>query len=220
MNNYKLYVHIAPNGKRYYGITSTKPKYRWNNGKGYKDNPYFTKAINKYGWNNIKHEVLLDGLTKHEAQELEQYMIQWYDTANRDYGYNLSLGGESGNHSEETKQKISKSIKDKMLSDEYKDKLRKAKLGKKHSEEHNQQISKAMKKGKDHPGANSVICLTTKRIFFTVKDAAAYYNVHHGNISKCCRGERKTTGKYGGQKLVWKYLNHRHNKTYRVKKGA
>ena len=80
--NYKLYVHIAPNGKRYYGITKQDVKKRWGYGYGYSRNQYFYKAINKYGWNNIEHIVLHEGLDKEEAQELEQYMIQWYNTAN------------------------------------------------------------------------------------------------------------------------------------------
>ena len=111
MNNYKLYVHICPNGKRYYGITKQEPKRRWLSGAGYRNNQYFFRAINKYGWDNIEHIVLFDSLTEHEAKELEQYMIQWYNTANYKYGYNQSLGGDGGYSgyklSEETKRKKS-----------------------------------------------------------------------------------------------------------------
>ena len=45
-NNYKVYVHIAPNGKRYYGITKQEVEKRWANGKGYKGNEHFINAIN------------------------------------------------------------------------------------------------------------------------------------------------------------------------------
>ena len=31
MDNYKVYIHIFPNNKVYIGITSQKPKRRWNN---------------------------------------------------------------------------------------------------------------------------------------------------------------------------------------------
>ena len=47
--NFCVYMHISPNNKRYIGLTSRKPEHRWNNGKGYKGNSYFTNAINKYG---------------------------------------------------------------------------------------------------------------------------------------------------------------------------
>ena len=50
---YTVYKHITPSGKVYIGITSIKPDKRWNRGKGYKDNIYFSNAINKYGWDNI-----------------------------------------------------------------------------------------------------------------------------------------------------------------------
>lgn len=133
--NYKLYVHIAPNGKRYYGITKQKPEKRWANGKGYNTNQYFTRAIDKYGWNNIQHIVLHEGLNEEEAKELEQYMIQWYDTANREYGYNISLGGESYNHSEETKKKIGEASKGRRHTEETKRKMSEAQKGKRTGEE-------------------------------------------------------------------------------------
>lgn len=35
---YIVYVHIFPNGKKYFGITSKAPNQRWENGKGYDKN--------------------------------------------------------------------------------------------------------------------------------------------------------------------------------------
>ena len=61
-------MHICPNGKKYIGITGRKPQYRWNNGKGYLANEYFTNNINKYGRENIKHIILYQNLTKKEAE--------------------------------------------------------------------------------------------------------------------------------------------------------
>ena len=91
----KLYVHInKANGKRYYGITSQKANQRWQNGRGYQYNEYFTRAIEKYGWDNFEHIVLFDNLTKDEANLLEQMYIALYDTTNPNKGYNMTLGGE------------------------------------------------------------------------------------------------------------------------------
>ena len=106
--NYKLYVHIAPNGKKYYGITGQEPENRWKKGNGYYTQ-YFYRAIKKYGWDNIEHIVLQEDLDEEEAKELEQYMIQWYNTNNPNYGYNISLGGEGSpgvSPSEESRQKM------------------------------------------------------------------------------------------------------------------
>lgn len=61
---YTVYMHITPSGKRYIGITCRKPEYRWNNGKGYEANEHFYSAINKYGWDNIKHVIVLSGVSR------------------------------------------------------------------------------------------------------------------------------------------------------------
>ena len=58
-NNWTVYMHITPNNKKYIGITSQIPNKRWRNGKGYKK-CLFLNAIKKYGWGNIKHEILFD----------------------------------------------------------------------------------------------------------------------------------------------------------------
>lgn len=109
-NNYIVYMHISPNNKRYIGLTCQKPEYRWNNGKGYKHNSYFTRAIEKYGWDNFKHIIIAKGLTEDEAKWLEIELIREWDSINRDKGYNLTKGGEGTNGlicSEETRKKIS-----------------------------------------------------------------------------------------------------------------
>lgn len=65
-NNYCVYKHTSPSGKVYIGQTSINPLDRWQNGKGYKKQAFYN-AIKKYGWENIKHEILYDNLTKEEA---------------------------------------------------------------------------------------------------------------------------------------------------------
>ena len=77
-HNYTVYMHICPNDKKYIGITGRNPQYRWNKGKGYLANEYFTNAINKYGWENIKHIILYKNLTKEEAEEKEIELIAFY----------------------------------------------------------------------------------------------------------------------------------------------
>lgn len=111
-NNYTLYMHIFPNNKVYIGITIQKPKQRWKKGKQY--NEYMKKAIQKYGWENIKHEILYENLSKEEAEQKEIETIKYYRANERDFGYNISNGGfHQGNVSEETKKKISKANKGK-----------------------------------------------------------------------------------------------------------
>ena len=60
--NFSVYKHTFPNKKVYIGITGLKPQYRWNSGKGYKNQLVINRAIQKYGWNNIEYNLLQDGL--------------------------------------------------------------------------------------------------------------------------------------------------------------
>lgn len=89
-----VYIHTSPSNKYYVGITSQKLNDRWRNGKGYKSNDYFTKAINKYGWDNIRHEVVASELTEEEAKNLEIELITKLQSNDRKHGYNITAGGD------------------------------------------------------------------------------------------------------------------------------
>lgn len=131
MENYKVYVHITPNGKLYFGITHMKPEYRWlSTGKGYLNCTLFWRAIQKYGWDNIQHIILLEGLSKEVACECEKYLISKYKSNNVKYGYNNSFGGESGSYGHtltpEQRKKISEANKGHIVSEETRRKIGKA----------------------------------------------------------------------------------------------
>lgn len=119
-----------------------KPTYRWSNGKGYKESCRFYNAIQKYGWDNFKHEILFENLTKEEAEQKEIELIGFYKSNQREYGYNIQNGGNSiGKISEETKKILSELNKGenhprygKHLSAETKEKISIANKGKKFSE--------------------------------------------------------------------------------------
>lgn len=97
IKHYCVYCLLFPNKKRYIGLTGKKPEHRWNNGEGYCYQTFVYNAIKKYGWDNIEHIILKDELTKLEAQELEKYYIDFYKTTDKNYGYNLTFGGEGHN---------------------------------------------------------------------------------------------------------------------------
>ena len=110
--NYCVYKHTFPNGKVYIGITCQKPTIRWrNDGSGYKPvKGKVTKiwnAIQKYGWENVNHEILLDNLSKEEAEQKEIELIAFYNSTDDDYGYNISNGGNSPSVTLEIREKIS-----------------------------------------------------------------------------------------------------------------
>ena len=77
---------------------------------------------------------------------------------------------------------------------------------------------KGKREGKNSTNRKSVICLTTKKIFFTTKEAGRYYNCDNSSIAKCCKGKYKWAGKLpDGTPLIWKKLIWEHNKIYRIK---
>ena len=94
MKTYSVYEHVFPNGKRYIGI-SCEPEKRWNGGHGYDTQPKMKRAIRSYGWNNIEHNIICEGLPKEQAERLEMYLIDKLDTINN--GYNVSIGGDNIN---------------------------------------------------------------------------------------------------------------------------
>lgn len=109
---YSVYVHITPKEKRYIGITSLPVNDRWQNGLGYRKNTYFFRAIQKYGWQNIQHKVLLDDLNEDEATAVEKWLISQYRTNESQYGFNLTSGGERGKeYNDDIKQKMSENRK-------------------------------------------------------------------------------------------------------------
>lgn len=93
---YTVYKHITPDGKVYIGATKQEVNRRWQNGIGYKTQPFW-KAIEQFGWNNIIHEIVADNLSEEDAHLLEQKTITDLKANNPQYGYNIQIGGNSSN---------------------------------------------------------------------------------------------------------------------------
>lgn len=112
---YIVYQHISPSGKYYIGITSSSIEKRAGDGgvnylKKNKSckfvHDHFARAIIKYGWNNFKHEIISDNLTKSEACAQEQFWIAFYKE--RGISYNNTAGGEGIRDYKFTKEQIEK----------------------------------------------------------------------------------------------------------------
>ena len=151
---YTVYQHKNKiNGKIYIGITMQKPEIRWGkNGNNYKSSPHFYSAIQKYGWDNFEHNILFTGLTKEEVCLKEQELIQYFNSMNREFGYNSTSGGDVFTMNEEIKQKISQALMGNQngfghpCSEEKKKKISEAQKGRKFTEEHKQKLSEAAQK--------------------------------------------------------------------------
>ena len=213
------------NGKIYIGQTVKKFKRRYTaNGEGiervynhhlnYKNNnryynTHLVNAIKKYGFDAFEVIEIFDiAFSKKELDIKEIYYIEKFDCIKN--GYNRIEGGGGVRLFGEDNPFY----------------------GMKHSEKSREKISKhhADVKGKNNPKAKeSVICLTTKRIFFTASEASEYYKLNNkcAAIRNCCKGYNmkknekikvKSAGKLpNGTPLIWRFVIWKHNKRYRIK---
>ena len=230
VREYTVYKHMSPSGKVYIGITSKKPEYRWDNGNGYRHNKHFYSAILKYGWSNIKHEILFTGLTKEQAEAKEIELIKLFNSTDSRYGYNIESGGNANKAlSEATKEKIRQATLGKRVgkdnpfygkthSKEVRVKLSIVNTGSHHSEETRAKMSLSHKGKKGYWTGKHHSKETREKISLghhkpvIQKDKsgniiATYHNCNYAqtmtgilHIDECCKGYRKTAGGY-----CWEY---------------
>lgn len=154
-NTFIVYKYTSPSGKIYIGKTSKKLENKRKNNHKHKamnkesKNRWY-RAIRKYGFENMKYEVLCYVSSNETALIMEEAIIKQFKSNDFSIGYNSNTGGiyASGYlHSKEAKKKISDANKGKIVSSETKEKIRKAKTN--ISEETRKKISDA-NKGKKH----------------------------------------------------------------------
>lgn len=154
-----IYCAISPSGKKYYGFSSNFEKRKIKHQKDFKKirQSYFYTAIRKYGFDSIQwiivETVQSDNLPQLKIllSEREKYWIQKDKTYLKEFGYNMTLGGEGKlgyETSLETKSKMSFAKRN--MTQETKDKIadyRKGKFsgmkGKEHSEKTRNQMKKS-----------------------------------------------------------------------------
>lgn len=88
---YKIYKLTLKN-KCYIGITKQEKLYnRCQYGSGYEKNKKFYDDICKFGWNEVRQEILEEVETKEEALEKEREYILKFESNNPDKGYNSHI---------------------------------------------------------------------------------------------------------------------------------
>ena len=126
-------------GKMYIGQTIQDLEERWRGHRSSKSNcRYLKSAIKKYGIYNFEFK-LICVCFDNDMDKFENDYIKKYNTLVPN-GYNLREGGNGGRHNEETKQKISESLKNRtdiIYS--------KNQLGRPHTEEIKKKISNSLK---------------------------------------------------------------------------
>lgn len=205
-NKYIVYKHTTPSGKVYIGITKNSPTKRWGAGSGYKNNIAFRNAIYKYGWKNIKHEILLENLSQSEAFYAEKYLIRWYKL--HKISYNVTDGGEgtlgviAWNKgipcSEETKRKIGEANRGSNNAWWHRD----------FSEEHKRHISESKKGIATKVSRVLQFTITGEFIkeYSSISEASRTLGIDGSAITKCCRGKRNKVGNF-----KWRYKDENTN---------
>lgn len=136
---YYIYCHTFPNGKRYIGITRTSPERRWGKGRNYSTCPLMNRAIQKYGWENIKHEIIDTAESREDAEAKERHYIWLFMSDQPDHGYNVLPGGD---------------VADNPLTDEIRYKLGNGQRGKSRTDEDKARISAGVRDKFSRPGSN------------------------------------------------------------------
>lgn len=190
MKKFSVYVITCmPNGKMYVGMTSQVVSKRIANGKKYVGR--LGKAISKYGWEAFTYKVVCDGLDIEDAKALETSLIEQLDTRNPSKGYNTTKGGEcmfiGHSQTDETRDKISRSLKGVVFTDEHRKRISDAKSGARHHA-----AKKVYQYAKDG---------TLVKVWDYMGEAAKAVGVTKSSISHACVGITKTC-----QGFTWSYV--------------
>lgn len=186
------------------------------------DNDYLQKAWNKYGESQFSFYVV-EECPIEDLDAKEKYYIEYYDSINREKGYNLKTGGQDNGAivCDEVKAKISNALKRAYSNDsnlverrrqsalmqwsnpETKEKIcgeNNGMYGKTHTEEARKKIGERAK-GRISANRNltPIICLETNHIYDCVAEAAQTLHILSSDILRVCRGQRKTAGGYHWQ---------------------
>ena len=187
--NYIIYkITNKINGKIYIGQTIGSLSARWH--KHCRTNSKcmaLKNAIQKYGKENFTIKLISHCESLNLANHREEYYIKIMKSLNP-MGYNILLGGNNRVLSENTKNKISKTLKGRKQTVV-------------HKKNHLKGIQKRFRENKPHPNSinalqkncekwkKPVICLENNRIFKSVSEAARYINSNSSNVSKQINGK-------------------------------
>jgi group I intron endonuclease len=189
------------NGKVYVGQTTENvPEDRWDKHiskakcKSTDELYYFGRAIKKYGSENFTFEIIKGECTdEDDLTYWEIYYVNFYDSMNREKGYNTREPGSRGKHTEETKEKLRIANTGKILTDEHKKKLSLAHTGKKLTEQCKAKMS-AVRKGRPL-SAEHCEAISTGRT------GIKFSEEHKKNMSLVRSGENSSTAK-----LTWEQV--------------
>lgn len=204
------------NGKSYIGKT-TKGLSRRKTEHFCFNNPstYFQHAIKKYGEDSFRWDILKECFSKIELSESEIFYIDLFKTTDPNLGYNMTKGGDGFSYGElnivhrpEVKSKIIEKLKSNNGSfrQEVRDKISKSLTGKKLTQDHKNSISEAIKghkgsKGENNPKSKRFIVIFPNGEEIQIKGLREFCRSYNLNKQLMRRTARDLTKNYKGYKL-------------------
>lgn len=180
-----IYLILFPNGKAYIGQTKQKlaTRIRHHCSPSQTGCSKLKRAMSKY--RSFDVSVLSSNLSIEQMNVYEQFFIKTFDSVK--CGYNLDSGGKNKLLSQETKDKISKANKGKKISEAHKKAISIAQKNKEVSLETRLKQSKSHKNDNSHK-AKRVISKPDLIIFDTCKEAEEYYAIGNGKLFRYYNG--------------------------------
>jgi hypothetical protein len=201
--NHLVYCHTRPDTNEIFYIGKGSPVRAKTSGSR---NRYWKNVVAKAGGFNV--EIVAKNLTEKEALNFEILLIKKLREQNVKLT-NITAGGEGTSGiklSEEHKEKLRQAKLGKKQSPEHIAKAAKGRTGMKRSEAHCKAISESLK-GKKMPVDSQakkykqVVCVESGKIYKSITEAAKELNLYTTNISKVCKGQMQKTGGFH-----WSYV--------------
>jgi group I intron endonuclease len=205
------------NSKIYIGKT-IRIKDRWSKHlyflrKGNHVNKHLSAAFKMYGEEAFRFDII-EVCSPENLSEREIYWIGFYQSYRPANGYNKTMGGEGNSGTEETRLKISNSLRGIKHTPERNLNRSLALKGKLFSEERKVSLSKSRKRQhQTNPDrVNKMRAVNSKPVyqydknmnlvkhFLSVREAERKTNIHSSSIARCCNNSVKTAGGF-----IWKY---------------
>lgn len=192
-------------GKIYIGQTRRTLKQRICEHMKNRHHYHIECALQKYGVDAFDISVV-ENVPDYVLNERERYWISYYGCVTP-MGYNNTYGGEGGIPTEETKKKISDSLKGKMAGKNnpmygtispMRGKQSPMK-GRKHNEETIKKMI-ASRTGENSKSARPIVCIETNTYYISAKQASDNLGINRSCLCAAVKGIQKTAGK-----LHWRY---------------
>lgn len=201
-------------GKNYIGQTiNERKRYLQHYNAERRDVQLIDRAIYKKGVENFEYAVILT-IHAETREEIRKQLDFWEIIFIKVYqshmstgkGYNMTWGGMSRgsyNHTEETRQKLSKIMKGKKRSEATKKSVSEGLKGLKKSELHKAHIQTAHKADMKHVRQCTVNGVLVAE-YESIKAAERKTGINRGGISACINGRQQRTTGRDGVSYTWK----------------